>query len=415
LVSSRLLWLVRVRSMDRRADYSDRAILVGFGARFTDELAAGLFEVLSPTLRRTFGLSLAAVTLLYQVLNWVALVVEPPAALLIDVRSRRTLMSLGATCFGIAFLLMGTAVSYGMLIGGFAVYGLGSGPLVGTADVVLVEAFPADPERAYSRGTMIDTVGALLAPALVAVASWLGLSWRLPVVAVGVGSLLYAGVIASTAMPHPAKIAALDRPNPDGPDRPDRLATQLRANARQVLSDPGARQWLLFLLGFEVFEAALVLRYVWLHDHVGMSQGQVALYAIAEQVATLASLALLDRSLARRDSRPVLFAACVGTLVLFPAWLAAPGIAGRLLVGLPLTACTTMLWPIAKARSLVSIPGRAGAVSAVANLIAIIPLALGFGVLAEAIGLTAAMLVLGVPAACLLVLLSWRLTPPSGA
>jgi hypothetical protein len=245
----------------------------------------------------------------------------------------------------------------------------------------------------------------------VALASSLGLSWRLPVVAVGIGSLLYAALIASTAMPHPANIPLVDGPNPGGPDRSDRLAAQLRANATQVLSDPGARPWLLFLLAFEVFEAALVLRYVWLHDHVGMSQGQVALYAVAEQVATLAGLALLDHSLARRDSGRVLMAACVGTLIAFPAWLATPGIAGRFLVGLPLTACTTVLWPIAKARSLVSIPGRAGAVSAVANLFAIIPLALGFGVLAQAIGLTAAMLVLGVPAACLLVLLSWRNWP----
>jgi hypothetical protein len=33
--------MVRARTMDRHADYSDRATVVGFGARFTDELAAG--------------------------------------------------------------------------------------------------------------------------------------------------------------------------------------------------------------------------------------------------------------------------------------------------------------------------------------------------------------------------------------
>jgi MFS family permease len=400
VVSSRLLWLARVHTMDRRADVSDRAVAVGLAGRFADELAAGLFEVLSPTLRRTFGLSLAAVTLLYQVLSWVALVVEPPAALLIDVRSRRVLMSLGAACIGIAVVLMGAAVGFGMLVAGFAVYGLGSGPLVGTADVVLVEAFPDDAERAYSKGTMIDTLGALLAPALVAVATTTGVSWRVPVQAVGIASVIYAAVIASTELPHPAA----------GPDteRPDRLISQLRANAAEVTADPGARRWLLFLFCFEVFEAAQVLRYVWLHDHVGMGQGLVADYAVGEQVVGLAALALLDRWLTRHDSRRLLLAACVGTVALYPAWLGAPGIGGRVLVGIPLAACTAMLWPIAKARSLVSIPGRAGAVTAITTLFAAVPLALGLGVLAEAIGLTAAMLALGVPSAALLVLLSAR-------
>jgi MFS family permease len=396
LFSSRLLSFVRVRTMDRRADYSDRAIAIGFAARFTDEMGSGLFEVLAPTLRKTFGLSLAGVTLLYQVLSWVALVIEPPAALLIDVRSRRTLMTIGAACIATAVLLMGTAEGYGMLLAGFAVYGIGSGPLVGTADVILVEAFPDDPERAFSRGTMIDTVGALLAPAAVAAASWSGQSWRLPVLAIGIASLVYAGVIVSTSLPHPSRRA-----------EPDHLMSELRANLGKVIGDPRARRWLLFLLGLEILEAPRVLRYVWLHDRVGMSQGLVAAYAVGEQLVALVSLALLDGWLVRRDSRHVLVAACLGTLVLYPAWLAAPGIAGRILVGVPLTACTTMLWPIAKARSLVSLPGRAGAVSAVANLFGVLPLALVLGVLAEKIGLTAAIVAFSVPSAAVLVLLSW--------
>jgi MFS family permease len=396
LLSSRLLAFVRARNMERRADYSDRAVAIGFAGRFTDEMGAGLFEVLAPTLRKTFGLSLAAVSLLYQVLSWVALVIEPPAAMLIDVRSRRALMAVGAGGIAVAVLLMGSAEGYGMLLAGFAVYGIGSGPLVGTADVILVEAYPDDPERAFSRGTMIDTIGALLAPSAVAVASWTGLSWRLPVLAVGVGTLVYAGIIAATSLPHP-----------DHGEEPDRLLRQLRSNVEKVIGDSGARRWLLFLFGLEVFEAPRVLRYVWLHDQVGMSQGLVAVYAVGEQLVALVSLAVLDGWLVRRDSRHVLLSACLGTLVLFPAWLAAPGLAGRILIGVPLTACTTMLWPIAKARSLVSLPGRAGAVTAVANLFGVIPLALVFGVLAEGIGLTAAMLVFGVPAAAVLVVLSW--------
>jgi MFS family permease len=397
VVSSRLLRLVRVRTMGRRAGLSDRAIVVGFAARFTDELAIGLVEVLSPTLRRVFGLSLASLALLFQILNWVALAVEPPAALLIDIRSRRTLMSAGGACVGIAVVLMGTAVGYGMLIAGFVVYGIGSGPLVGTGDVVLVEAFAIDPERAFGRATMIDTVGALLAPAVVALAGLAGLSWRVPLMAVGIGCVAYAGVIVTSDLPRP--------PGGAGTEGRARVLAQLRANVVQVLADPTARRWLLFLLCFEVFEAPRVLTYVWLHDHARMGQGLVAVYAVGEQVVSLATLALLDFWLRGHDADRVVPAACLGLLVLFPAWLGAPGIVGPILVGVPLTMCITTLWPIAKARSLASIPGRAGAITAIADLFTIIPITLVIGVLAEVTGLTAAMLLVGGPAAGLLLLI----------
>lgn len=361
--------------------------------RFTDELLSGVFVVLAPTFRRVFGLSLVAVTLLDQVLAWVALVVEPPASMLIDVRSRRVLLAAGALAIGASMVVIGAAPGYDVLLVGFALYGVGSGPLAHTADVVLVESFPHDSERVFARATFLDGLGALVAPLLVAAAAWAGLSWRAAPIAVGVWGLLYGRAMAATAFPEPP-----GRTGSGGLS----LVRELRANVVEVLASGDARRWLLFLLWLEVLEAPDVLEYVWLVEDVGMSQGGVAAYAAGEQLVGLASLLWLDRWLARRDVKRVLAVVIAGLLVAYPAWLYAPGVWGRVVLGVPVAFLWYMLWPIGRARALTSVPGRAGAVTAVTTLFAVLPLALMFGGLAEAIELRTAMLVVTVPGLLLL-------------
>jgi MFS family permease len=318
------------------------------------------------------------------VLSWVALVIEPPASLLIDVWSRRVLLAFGATCVGLSVLLMGLAPSYAVLLTAFAVYGLGSGPLAHTADVVNVEAYPDDPERAFGRATSLDTIGALLAPTLVAVTGWIGVGWQVLLVGLGASTLGYAWALVATRFPPPA-----------ARNEEHHLMAELWANVRVVVRDDRARAWLLVLLAFDLFETASIFKYVFLVEHVGLSQPQAALYGAAEQVVDLVALVWLDRRLGRRGSNGVLPWAAVATLVLFPAWALAPGLAPRLLIGVPLAFAWTMFWPIAKARSLASIPGRAGAVNAVTTLFVLIPLPIAFSVFAEWIGLPRAMAATG--------------------
>jgi MFS family permease len=359
----------------------DRAVVVALAARFVDEILAGAFTVLAPTFRRRFRLSLVEVSVLDQVLAWVALVVEPPAAALIDLRSRRTLMTFGATVIGLSALGMGVAPSYAVLLAAFGLYGVGSGPLAHTADVVLVEAFPEDAERAFARGTVIDTVGALLAPALVAAVAGAGLSWRWSLIGAGAGALGYAAVLAGTEFPAPTP-----EPHDGG------LLSHIGSNVVAVLRSRQARRWLLCLLCLDIVEATHVLVYVWLHDHVGMSQSVVALYAVGENAVGIVALLWMDRWLRNHSWRSVVYGAGAVLLAVYPAWLFAPGIAGRVIVGVPLAFAAATFWPIVKAQSLVSVPGRAGAVSAVANLLQFAPFAVAFGLLADAIGLTNAML-----------------------
>lgn len=363
-------------------------------ARFVDELLSGAWTVLAPTFRRTFGLSLVAVALLDQVLFWVALVVEPPAALLIDVKSRRAIMTFGAAWIGLGSIAMGVAPTYAFLLAGFAAYGIGSGPLADSADIILVESHPDHAEQAFARGTFVDTIGALLAPALIALAAWTGVSWRVVLVGLGLATLVYAWAVAATPMPRAGTRAREGEVH---------LVRELWGNLREVLRDRGARRWLLFGLWFDVLEAPHALKYVWLHEHVGLDQAAVAAYAVGEHVVGLISLMMLDHGLARFGSRRVIIGVSLGLLLVFPAWVAAPGIAARIGLGIPLAFLHALLWPISRTRTLVSVPGRAGAVTAVNNLLSVLPFAIGFGALAEWIGLTQAMLVAAVVGGTLLV------------
>jgi MFS family permease len=360
---------------------SDRAVALVFVARFADEVLSGAWTVLSPTFRVVFRLSLVQVGFLSQVLEWVALAVEPVAALQIDLRSRRPIMAIGAFALATSVLVMGLAPSFLVLGLGFAVYGLGSGPLAFTADVVVVEAFPFDAERAYSRATFLDTVGALAGPGLVALAAAAGVSWRVLLVALGACAACYGVGLGATRFPPPSHV-----PQPGHP-----WALRVLANGRSVLSNARGRSWLLVLLCFDLFEAAFLLKYIWLHDTVGLSQPLVAAYAAGEQIVDLVALLLLDRWLAKRDVGQVFRVAATALVVLPPLWVAAPGLAGRVVLGIPLAFAHTLIWPLAKARSLTAVPELGGATQAITALFPILPLALIEARLATAVGVGPAM------------------------
>jgi MFS family permease len=195
--------------MDERAAEapatSPRATTLTLFARFTDELLFGVIDVLKPTFRAALGLSYTQIGVLALVLQYVAAVVEPLNGLLIDVWPRRWLLAFGALAIGIATVLVGLAPTFGVLLVAYALYGSGAGPLAHTADVVLIEGNRESARQIFARATALDTVGALLGPALVTAWLWFGLDWRWLVVAIGACALPYAGALARTGFPAPPR------------------------------------------------------------------------------------------------------------------------------------------------------------------------------------------------------------------
>ncbi|MFN2221324.1 MAG: MFS transporter [Chloroflexota bacterium] len=384
-----------------RADgVSDRVVGIALAARFMDELLSGLPTVLMPTIRAQLGLSYTQVSLLGLTMAYVSAFIEPVNGLLIDLWKRPWLMAWGAAGIGLGTMVMGLAPTMALLLLGFAIYGLASGPLAHTADVVLVESYPETPGRIYTRATALDTVGALLGPLAVTVTIWLGLEWRWLMVALGFSSLLYALLILRTRFP-----ARRGHEQHDG----QQFWRSLRGNLRAVLGNRGARRWLAFLFVLAILESPIQFTAIWLREQVGMSQALIGLYRTLEMAVGLVSLLYLDRWLSRRTYRRVLLIASVMLLFLYPAWLWLPGIWPRFILAIPISFLFAVFWPIGKAQSLAAVPGRGGTITAFQSLLGLVPLPLFFGLLAESIDLSRAMLWVYAGAILMMILLAWRM------
>ncbi|MCI0399128.1 MAG: MFS transporter [Chloroflexi bacterium] len=391
---------VQIKPIPRAEGISHRLVLIGLGGRFTDELLSGLPAVLMPTIRAQLGLSYTQVSLLGLALNYVAATIEPVGALLIDVWKRPWLMAWGAAGVGLATAVMGLAPTFAILLLGFAIYGLASGPLAHTADVVLVEAYPQNAGRIFARATLLDTVGALLAPLLVSATVWLGLEWRWLLVSLGLSSLVYAVLILRTPFPPPAnghEQAGLS------------LRQALTGNVKAVLANRAALGWLLLLLALTILETPATFTAIWLREQVGMSQALIGVYTAVQMAVGILCLAVLDRWLQVMSARRILQLATLGLLVLYPAWLFLPGIWTRFALAIPINFLFSVYWPIGKGQSLASAPGRGGTVTAMEALFSFIPFPLLFGLLAQWTTLTTAMFWVYVGAPLLLLLVIWRL------
>ncbi|MGB3717371.1 MAG: MFS transporter [Candidatus Promineifilaceae bacterium] len=393
----------KIEPLPRIKGVGDRLVAVALGGRFMDELLSGLPTVLMPTIRAHFGLSYAQVSLLGVAMGYAGAVVEPIAGLLIDIWKRRWLMALGAAGIGLATATMGIAPTFTILILGFVLYGVASGPLAHTADVVLVESYPETPDRIFTRATILDTGGALLSALLVSVTFLLGLEWRWLMVSLGLSSLIYTGIIIRTRFPA--------RQNESNPERQGTGRT-IWANLRSVLTNKRALSWLLFLLVFAIAEAPITFTTIWLREEVGMSQALIGVYKALEMGVSIASLIYLDRWLARSRIRSILLIAATGVIILYPLWLFAPGVPLRFALSIPLGFLFTVFWPVGRAQSLTSVPGLGGTVTAALSLMALVPLPLLFGLLAESTSLTSAMFWVTMIAVVAIILVVWLMPMP---
>ncbi len=390
-----------LKPIPRKEGVQARTVWVGLFGRFADELLSGLFVVLLPTFRSVFNLSLAQASLLLQILEYVAVIVEPVAGVLNDIWQRKWIMAFGAAVCGLSLMTMGIAPTFLVLLLGFALYGLGTGPMAHSADILLVETHPDAPERIFARSTLLDTIGALIAPLLVPIGAFIGLEWRWLLILAGASGVIYALVIGRT--PFPA-INTNDEAEEDAG-----LLQTVRANLQTVLRDPQSRRWLIFLLILHVFEIPFQLKTIWLNEAVGMSQRMIGFYIAFEMAIGVLALLLLDRLRESVTVQRLLQAALVVMLLTFPAWLLLPGIWTRFLLAVPLNLAFALLWPISRAQSLAAIPGKAGAVTAIHSLFSILPLTLLFGLFAQSVSLTTAMLVVQLPT--ILVML-WAMVQP---
>lgn len=194
---SRLSWLC----LPRAAGASQRAVRLALPARFVDEVLSSATRVLVPTFRARLGLGYAEVSLLSLATGYASMIAEPTSGLLSDLVQRRWLLAWGALGIGLATMLIGSAPTFGVLLLGYAVYGLAAGPLAQTSDVVLVESHPGAPGRVVAWIQGLATGGALLGPLLVSGVVWVGIDARWLLAGLGGCCVPYAAALGCTSFP----------------------------------------------------------------------------------------------------------------------------------------------------------------------------------------------------------------------
>lgn len=187
----------------------------------THTLHDGLSDVsyvLLPLLAQSFGLSLAQVGLIRSAHRAAMAVFQIPAGLVAERFGARTLLALGTFVAGSAFLVLGCASGFWMILGALFLAGVGSAVQHPLCSAIVSQAYPAAGRRA-ALGTynFAGDVGKFAFGGVVSLALMAGIAWQGTVAGFGVvGVLTAAAIFAFVGDPRPAREHAAPQPRRAG-------------------------------------------------------------------------------------------------------------------------------------------------------------------------------------------------------
>ncbi|MBL7183544.1 MAG: MFS transporter [Anaerolineae bacterium] len=349
---------------------------------FLDEFVFGAREAAWPLIRTDLGLSYAQIGLLLGLPSLVSSIVEPFLGILGDIWRRRVLILGGGVVFGLALLLTALSQDFLVLLISFIIFYPASGAFVTLSQATLMDADSARHEQNMARWTFAGSLGVVAGPIALGTAATLNLGWR------GL-FLVFAGLtLIPLAMVYRFRFAIGQRESGKTDFRAG-LVDALRALRRgEVL------RWLT-LLEFSDLMLDVLLGFLALYlvDVAGATPAQAgAAVAVWTGLGLLGNLLLIPL-LERVRGLCYLRLSAVVELVLFPAFLLAPGFWAKLvLLGL-LGFFNTGWYSILKAQLYSAMPGQSGTVMTVGNVFGLVGglIPLGLGLVAERFDLVATM------------------------
>ena len=381
-------------------------LLAALAVEFADELFDGTKSAAMPLMRHDLGLNYAQIGLLAAVPLVAGGLLELPVGVISGTGVRRLRFILaGGVVFVAAVLAAAAATSFAALLIALIIFFPASGAFVSLTQSAVLDSAAGRRAQLMARWTLAGSAGAVIGPLVLAAVLAGGGTWRVAVAAVAAVAALALLAVAVTStragLPRPAGQLA-SRPA-DGAcgDEDDREQAAdgepgwpgwRRATA--IIRESGAVRWLVLLevsdLLLDVLTSFLA---VYLVAVVHVSASVAALGIALRLGAGLAGDVVLIRVLDRYDSFRVLRASGWLSLVLFPAFLLAPGLGLKLVLLVAVTLATAPWYPVLTARLFGSLPGRSGlavSLSSAASLAGGLgPLAVGL--LAQRLGLSWAM------------------------
>lgn len=329
-----------------------------------------------------------------------------------------------AALFTFALACFGAALANGPLLFvlALALYGPASGCALAASEGLLVETRPDERERTIARLTLAGALGDLSVPLLLGALAWLGLGWRVAMAVAGGAALLLAFVHGTSRELDrlPPKECDDDDASDGSNAEPHDAAPNESHDTEEEEDEPSVLESLRFALSHRrllAWSAAVALTN-WLDevlvafvmvrlDHASSLERAIAVASWT--IGFLPGLLLLDRHVARLDTRRALYVAAAVAVLALIVLAAGPSVPVACLALGTLGAATSVLYPLAEARRYAALPGRPALVHAVGALFtpfdALTPLALG--ALALAFGPEAALLAI-VAAPLGIALAAWR-------
>ena len=372
---------------------------------FLDELVFGVNQAAWPLIRSDLQLSYLQIGLLLSVPGIVSAIIEPFLGILGDVWKRRLLILGGGIFFALACLLTGLSAGFVVLMLALMLFYPSSGAFVSLSQAALMDTDPSRHEQAMARWTFAGSLGVVLGPLLLSGMAFIGFGWRGVFIALA-GVTVLVLFFVWKRIPQP----------PDGMHSLPHFA-DVWSGVRGAISSlrrGEVLRWLVLLqfsdLMLDVLLGFLALYFV---DVARLSAGQAALGIAVWSGLGLLGDFLLIPLLEKVHGLAYLRVSVVLELLLFPAFLLAPGILVKfILLGL-LGFFNSGWYAILKGRLYSSMPGRSGTVMTLDNLFGLLGklLPFGIGLVAQYFGLRLAMWLLLLGPIALLLGLPTKISP----
>lgn len=411
------------KAATRPAVLSLSGLLVALSVEFVDELVDGTKGAALPLIRAGLGLSYSQIGLLAAVPLLVGGLLELPFGLLAGDGSRRWRVVLGGgAVFTASLLAAAAAPSFVTLLIAFVIFFPASGAFVSLTQSTLMDADPSRRAPHMARWNLAGSAGSVAGPLLLVAVAAAGGGWRTAyLLLAGAAAIACLGVARFGPLPAGPPRPAEEKHGPAKRDRPVSPAARVEpvmniedTNFRQAVSALGrgdVRRWLVLLevadLLLDVLSGFLALYFVAVAH---ATPAEAALGVAVRLAAGLAGDVLVIRLLERFASLGILRAGAAAAAVLYPAFLAVPGLGLKLAVLAALSVATAPWYPVIQAELYRSLPGRSGvavSLSSAAGLLGGLgPLAVGL--LAQRFGLAWAVTSLVIAPVVVLIMLPRR-------
>ncbi len=175
---------------------ASRTLKTCCGAHIVHDGLSDVSYVLLPLLAQTFGLNLAQVGAIRTAHRVAMAAFQLPAGLMAERYGERNLLALGTLLSGLAFLALGFASGFWMILIALFFAGMGSAVQHPLASTLISHAFPGTGRRkALGTYNFAGDVGKFVFGGIVSLCVLAGLSWQTPVVGFGVAAIATAVVI----------------------------------------------------------------------------------------------------------------------------------------------------------------------------------------------------------------------------